>query len=111
MNERNLTKTETETIDLAKHIQQLVNYEFNRVKGKLEPESALAQAGLHDGLEIVSDYISHGEIGIAFEHLLYMSQETGIELSDDIYTRLNSVADELGMSLSNSFSMFNDRVC
>ena len=50
--------------------------------------SELDQAGLRDGADIVHDYLSHGEAGVAFEHLLYMIKESHIELSADGYRDL-----------------------
>ena len=42
----------------------------------------LDQAGLRDGLKIVEEYVSHGELEVAFEHLLYMVREPGLALSE-----------------------------
>ncbi len=44
------------------------------------PGSTLDQEGLRNGKEIVSDYFTHGEVGLALEHLVYMIIETGIEI-------------------------------
>ena len=45
------------------------------------PGHALAQEGLANGREVVLDYLEHGEAGVALEHLHYMIDEPGLEIS------------------------------
>ncbi len=76
--------------------QELVNQEFDRV-GTPQPGSALDQLGLRDGLEIVRDYLQHGEAGVAFEHLLYMVKELDLVLPADTYALIEQEGDKLGL--------------
>lgn len=61
------------------------------------PDSPLDQAGLRDGLEIVEDYVRHGEFGVALEHLVYMICEPEIAISPDSLAKLRSAALQLQM--------------
>lgn len=66
--------------------------------------SALDQAGLRDGIAIVEDYLSHGEAGVALEHLLYMINESQLALSAQSRTDVAQVASSLGL-----FHLIRDR--
>jgi hypothetical protein len=59
--------------------------------------SALDQAGLRDGIAIVEDYLSHGEAGVALEHLLYMINEPQLQLSAQSRTDVAQAASSLGL--------------
>jgi hypothetical protein len=67
---------------VARRTQEMVDAEFARV-GTPEPGSALDQLGLRDGIEIVRDYLHHGEAGLAFDHVLYMVIELELVLPSD----------------------------
>jgi len=56
----------------------------------------LDQAGLRDGAKIVADYINHNELGLAFEHLLYMVIEPEIAVPRDQLVDLETVGRSLG---------------
>lgn len=71
---------------VAREVQQQLDALY--AAGEPLPGSALDQAGLRDGAEIVLDYLSHGEAGVAFDHLLYMIKEPDLELSANAYTDL-----------------------
>ncbi len=91
----NSSDVEHELLSLAAHVQGLVNFEFGRVGGQPEPGTALAQAGLQDGLATVTDYVQHNEPGAALHHLLYMVTETEVELAEPYQTRLAKLARRL----------------
>lgn len=67
----------------ADEAQRLLDAEFAKCNNQPTPGSALDQAGLRNGKEIVINYLSHGEPGVALEHLVYMVQETGIAISEE----------------------------
>ena len=96
-----INKIEGEIIAIAKYVQQLVNEEFARVDYQPEPESALDQHGLRNGLETIEDYLRYGENGIAFEHLLYMIQETEIVVDQEVKTRLINLTNRLNLKLAD----------
>ena len=58
------------------------------------------QEGLLNGCVIVNDYLAHGEIGIALEHLLYMIHESDILFPLDALKTLHSMAYEAGIKTS-----------
>ena len=62
----------------------------------IKEESPLAQAGLRDGGDIVLDYIEHGEIGVAFEHLLYMVTEPPLFVSSKCLADISAAGTALG---------------
>lgn len=59
-------------------------------------DSPLKQAGLRDGASIVRDYLKHGEAGVAFEHLIYMIKEPGLQLSEASCRRIAQAGRQLG---------------
>ena len=100
-----INRLNRELLIIAENIQGLINLEYERVNWEPEPESALDQAGLRNGLDIVKDYIKHGEAGVAFDHLLYMIEETSVQLSKDSWTRLLNIANKFGVSLTDLRAM------
>jgi hypothetical protein len=83
-------------IEVATEVQAKLDVLYAQ-PGVPAPGSPLDQAGLREGLEIVDDYLRHGEVGLAFHHLLYMIREPDIALSRDAMARLQSVATAMGM--------------
>jgi hypothetical protein len=55
------------------------------------------QAGLSNGLKIVEDYVRAGELGVAFDHLLYMVAESEIPLSSSGVHFLEETAAAFGL--------------
>jgi len=53
------------------------------------------QAGILSGREIVLDYINHGELAVAVEHLLYMVHESGISFPEEKLSSLHKLARNL----------------
>jgi hypothetical protein len=75
----------------------LMERAFTEVGGVPLPYSALDQAGLLDGETIVLDYLRHGEAGIAFEHLIYMIDESGLAISEATYRWIEQAGRALKM--------------
>ena len=82
--------------DVARESQDRLNVQF--AAGDQQPESALDQLGLRDGFEIVDDFLKRGEIGLAFDHLLYMVFETSLELSFESRREIKILGMKLGVS-------------
>jgi hypothetical protein len=59
--------------------------------------SALDQLGLRDGMAIVEDFLDHGEMGLALEHLLYMVNEPSLHLSPQSRADIAQAASSLGL--------------
>lgn len=64
---------------ITPEIQKLVDLEFAKTGGAPDARSTLDQVNLKGGDLIVYDYLDFGEAGVAFDHLTYMIDETGIE--------------------------------
>jgi hypothetical protein len=62
------------------------------------PGSALDQAGLRNGFTIVDELLVAGELGLAFEHLLYMVAEPRLTLSASSRECIAATAKQLGMT-------------
>jgi hypothetical protein len=60
--------------------------------------SPLDQVGLRDGLQIVEDFLSHNEAGVALEHLMYMIKEPPLALSDVARADVRRATELLGMT-------------
>lgn len=84
-----------ESIDaVAVVVQDLVDAEF-ATAGVVAPGSALDQVGLKDGLLVVRDYLQHGELGVALDHVLYVIRELDLAIPADIYAVLSRTADAM----------------
>ena len=71
---------------------------FEAVGGTPVPGSALDQACLLDGTEVVEDYLAHGEPLAALEHLVYMIREPPLAISDATYALIAEAARQLNMA-------------
>lgn len=71
-----MTTYHASLLSLCATVQALIDQEFEKVSHKPKPGSALDQLGLKDGTATVEDFMRHGEEGLAFEHLIYMADET-----------------------------------
>ncbi len=89
--------SETRLRRLASVVQTKLD-ELYRAPNAALAGSALDQAGLRNGFEIVSDYVDHREQGVAFEHLLYMITEPGLVLDTAEFRDLVSIGRSLGFA-------------
>lgn len=81
---------------VAKEAQELLDRLYTA--GAPLAGSSLDQMGLRNGREIVEDYLSRGEPGLALEHLLYMIKEPPLTLSTVSRTDVRRAAEMLGMA-------------
>jgi hypothetical protein len=79
-------------------VEALMARAFAAVGHSPEPGSALDQAGLRDGGDIISDYLCHGEHGLALEHLIYMVREPSLPISRETFTLIDQAGRTLGMA-------------
>ena len=86
-------------IRLAALFQQSLD-ELYRSSAPLARSSALDQAGLVNGSQIVGDYVNHNELGLAFEHLIYMVVEPGLEVTQVQFEEIATVGGHLGLRAS-----------
>jgi len=95
---RMIIKTPTRLIRAAlPEVSALMVEAFEVVGGEPTPGSALDQAGLADGAEDVEDWLSHGEPGLALEHLVYMIREPRLPISDATYLLIAKAGQQLNM--------------
>lgn len=86
--------TRFDPLDKMREITTLAQKQIDamyEVVGIPESGTVLDQSGLRDGLDIVVDYIEHGETGVALEHLLYMVEEAELSLDDDTAADLRAL--------------------
>ncbi len=55
------------------------------------------QVGFLDGRDTVLDYLDHGELGVALQHLLYMIHEANISFPAAVLHTLHDIAAECGV--------------
>lgn len=82
---------------MATEAQQRLAAAFSRLTESEIKGTGFDQAGLRDGFTIVEDFVRHGEMGIAIEHLMYMVEETGITLTSASATALEELAASMGL--------------
>ena len=78
--------------DIMPEIQKLVDAEFVKIAWQPDPDSPLNQVNLLGGDRIVHDYLAHGEVGLAFDHIKYMVDETGINLAPNFRAKLIEIS-------------------
>lgn len=83
----------------AKEAQQRLDAAFAAKSADEIRGTGFDQAGLKNGLEIVESHLKNGELGVAYEHALYMVVETGIALSDASVLAMEQVAAALGLPM------------
>src|SRR4051794_37446487 len=71
--------------EALREVEALMRAAFVKVGGVAPAGSALAQAGLSDGGDIVLDFLAQGEAGLALEHLIYMVEEPNLPISPRAY--------------------------
>lgn len=89
---------EQSLIEIARSVQAKLDTLYQHTP-KPEPGSALDQAGLRDGLHIVTDFLAHDEPGLSIEHLLYMITEPDIALSRQEILRLHTLCKVLSIDV------------
>jgi hypothetical protein len=77
-------------------VEPLMRAAFAEVNGSPEPGTPLDQVNLLDGRSVVEDYLDHNELGLAFDHLLYMVTEPPLRLPPDCFSRLKRIVEALG---------------
>ena len=92
-------RPEDHVLASARTIQRRLDELYEAVDGSPEPGSALDQAGLRDGLDIVEEYLRHGELGIAVEHVVYMVVESELELPKSELHALASLCSAHGVEV------------
>ncbi len=81
----------------AEEAQALLD-ELYRQTPEPNADSPLDQAGLRDGASVVQDYLEHGELEVAFEHVIYMIDEAGLRLSEGSCRNIQKAGQALGVS-------------
>jgi hypothetical protein len=86
--------TEGAILRIAAEAQEALNSLY--AQDQVVEGSALDQAGLRDGLQIVEEFIRYGELGVAFDHLRYMISEADLQLSSESLADLSKIEREFG---------------
>jgi hypothetical protein len=88
------------TIELIRYAAASVQLELNKLFASTEviEGSSLDQAGLSDGQAIVEEYLSHGENGLALEHVVYMISEPPVTITEELRKQLIEVAGSMGIA-------------
>lgn len=74
------------------HCAELAHRKIHELH-QLDPDNeTFSQVGLLDGRDTVFDHLSHDELGVALEHLLYMIHESDIPFDMHQVTRLHEIA-------------------
>lgn len=82
---------------VASEAQQRIDDALARMTRSEIEGTRFDQAGLRDGFKIVEDYLRVGELGVAFDHLLYMVIETDLTLAASSVLVIEQTAAELGL--------------
>lgn len=98
---KNSTKNKIETI--GKEVQALINIELQNSQN-LDSQNPLNQVGMANGFEIINEYNSVREYGLAFEHVLYMIDETGIKVDKTSSELIKEMSKEMSISINHILS-------
>lgn len=86
---------------VGKEAQSLIDLEFQKINYEPESNSPLDQEGMKNGFEIISEYNSVGEFGLAFEHILYMIHETEIVMSKPSSELMVELSKKMNISIDH----------
>jgi hypothetical protein len=89
------TRAEKLIEEVLSEIMPLMRQRFDEVAHKPVSGSALDQAGLIDGDEIIRELCNHREWQLALEHLCYMIQEPSLPISAHMYACLEAAGNIL----------------
>ena len=78
-------------------VTALLDQAFTAVGHAPPAGSALDQAGLLDGAEVVEDWLAHGYPDLALEHLIYMVHEPGLRISPRTYELIATAGKRMKM--------------
>jgi hypothetical protein len=81
--------------EAVREIQQCAELAHRKIHElhQTQPDNeTFSQVGLLDGRDTVFDYLSHNEVGVALEHLLYMIHESDIAFDLQQVIRLHEIA-------------------
>lgn len=84
-------------LELADRVQTRLSGMFDLI-GKPESGSALDQAGLRDGQDVIDEFVRQGEGRLAAEPLPYMIVEAGLRLSASDQESMQSVCRYFGLA-------------
>ena len=80
--------TSQKILDLSDQISELI-------EGNSELKSKIDQVGIIDGNQVVSEFIDNNENRLAYKHLIYMIQESGIHLETEQMREILNVANKV----------------
>jgi len=80
-----------------KPIESWLNKVWTLIDKNEELKSRIDKSGILDGHEIISDFLKNNEFGLAYEHLIYMIQESGIHLTNDEYNEISEFSLKIGL--------------
>jgi hypothetical protein len=83
-----------EIIELSKIAQSLIDQLYSQNPN----DETFEQSGIICGQETVEDYIYHGELIIAIEHLLYIIYESNISFPIEQLKLLHEIVKEYGVT-------------
>jgi hypothetical protein len=75
----------------------LINQAFADVGNSPVTGSSLDQLGLANGVSVIDDYLRHGEIGLALDHLIYMVFEAKLPISAGTFYCIERAATVMGV--------------
>ncbi|GAB5520685.1 MAG: hypothetical protein RhofKO_29360 [Rhodothermales bacterium] len=85
---------------VACEAQSPMDRELAAVSGNPVAGSGLDQAGLQDGQSIIRDFLEHNELGLAFDHVIYMIEEAELALSNRAREELRYIKEVFGQDES-----------
>lgn len=94
-----------ETENLIKEAARLAQDLISNLYVSDPKNDMFTQTGFLDGEKTVLDYIAHGELGVALEHLLYTIHEANIKFPKEMVVNIHKIARDL--DISNPYSRMN----
>jgi hypothetical protein len=83
--------------DALAEVEALMRAAFAKVGGVAPKGSALDQAGLNNGRDVVLEHLANGEPGLALEHLIYMVHEAELPISHRTFVCIESAGNAMRM--------------
>lgn len=86
---------------IGKEVQSKVDIELKNLSENPIEGSPLLQLGIKDGFEIINEFNSVGEYGLAFEHILYMIDASDVQLSKKTKDYIYFLSEKMNISIES----------
>lgn len=95
--------------NLTKKIQQWSERVSTLINKNEELKAKIDKVDILDGQKTINEFLENNELGLAYEHLIYMILESGIYLTKEQIDDISKLAGRFDLKKNNNINTFCDR--